>query len=803
MLFRIICSLTLILLFVIYGNDIYRTTTNARPVTRIPNREGQVVLGTKAASRVTQSASGACADAWTMVANKTIASIPFSNNGLNDVAALSASQMWAVGYRPGNNLDQPLVQRWDGTRWNIEATPIIGSLGSGLNSRLNGVTDLSPSNVWAVGEVRSTDAAQTLIMHWDGSSWSRIVSPNLSSGYNVLYNVAAISANDIWAVGSNGVRSIAIHWNGTAWTIIPTPTVGAYADYLVDVNAIASNNVWAVGRYLSSGLAQTLILHWNGTSWNQVSSPNGVRGTGQLKAIAAASSTDIWAVGDDSIDSLTLHWNGTSWSRVPSPNSGGGANYLTGVATITSNDVWAVGYDPYKPLSLHWDGVSWRSIPMQGDTSTGNYIQSVAALSATDVWAVGGNTKTLIERYAPTISFSDKSFWSQEASGASIVTVAMKSPAVQPVTVDYATSDGTATNGSDYNATSGTLSLAPCATSVTFAVPLLDDASWEGAKTFGVMLRNPTSAQLLNPSTATDTISDPEDASVSINLPLAFRSSERTGRIAFVSERDGNKEIYIMNADGSEQQRLTNEAAADFDPAWSPDGQRIAFVSERAGNREIYIINSDGTGLMRLTNTSSEEVAPSWSPDGRRIAFVSDRARPAGSYGSYRNIYAMNSDGSQAMRITAFGAQPASQADGNPSWSPDGLRIVFESNRDSTNGSYPEIYIVNADGSQLRRLTSNNVDDVGPSWSPDGQLIVYASGLYPLMDLYTIKPDGTQLRQVNTNFDTGSMPTWSVDGQRIAYSTTDDIYITKMDGSQPQNISASPGYDYDPAWSPK
>jgi type II secretory pathway pseudopilin PulG len=125
----------------------------------------------------------------------------------------------------------------------------------------------------------------------------------------------------------------------------------------------------------------------------------------------------------------------------------------------------------------------------------------------------------------------------------------------------------------------------------------------------------------------------------------AAAARAQAGRIAFISDRDGNDEIYVMNADGSGVTRLTNNPAYDGWPAWSPDGRRIAFASNRDGNPEIYVMNADGSGVTRLTNNPADDWAPSWSPDGRRIIFVSNRD------GNYE-IYVMNSDGSGVTRLT-------------------------------------------------------------------------------------------------------------------------------------------------------
>src|SRR5205085_3626152 len=171
-------------------------------------------------------------------------------------------------------------------------------------------------------------------------------------------------------------------------------------------------------------------------------------------------------------------------------------------------------------------------------------------------------------------------------------------------------------------------------------------------------------------------------------------------KIAFRSNRDGNYEIYVMDADGSNQTRLTNNPAEDYEPFFSPDVSKIAFTSQRDGNYEIYLMNADGTGQTNLTNNAADDVRPAYSPDGSKIAFISNRD------GNYE-IYVMNTDGTGQTRLTNNAA-----FDEDPKFSPDGSKIAFISNRD---GNY-EIYVMNPDGSSQVRLTNNSADDVSPDW---------------------------------------------------------------------------------------
>jgi Tol biopolymer transport system component len=262
------------------------------------------------------------------------------------------------------------------------------------------------------------------------------------------------------------------------------------------------------------------------------------------------------------------------------------------------------------------------------------------------------------------------------------------------------------------------------------------------------------------------------------------------GPIAFMSQRDGNWEIYVMDADGSNQTNLTNNSANDIAPAFSPDGRQIAFTSERVGDREIYVMDADGSNQIRITNNPARESAPGFSPDGMQIIFASDRD-------GNDEIYVMDADGGNQTRITNNPARDLASG-----FSPDGTKIAFFSNRD---GNW-EIYVMNADGFDQTNLTLHGSKDQNPVWSPDGTEIAFHSNRSTgWFQVYVMDADGGNQTRLTSSTTGGSLyPSWSPDGAMIAFlcgiSGNEEIHVMDADGSNMTRLTDNPARDLMPDW---
>jgi len=313
---------------------------------------------------------------------------------LYGVSGVSSGDVWAVGIGDG-----VLTEHWNGVKWS--AVPDATASGNAQGGFLSDVAALSANNVWAVGNTNSSGPGGTLVEHWNGTGWSIVPAVDPPSAPDPEFiGMSAAAPNDIWAVGTtNGSdvgQTLAEHWNGVRW--IKTASVnpdGASDPTLFAVAAVAPNDVWAAGTTNGGDVGTTLIEHWNGVRWSVVTPPSTSNAADPyITGLAALGPNDVWAVGTTSgqapRQTLVEHWNGASWSVVPSANTNDSGR-LYQVRALSATNIWAVGSDG-SPLVEHWNGTAWALIPGPSPVGSGSSaLEALAAISAGDIWAVGFN----------------------------------------------------------------------------------------------------------------------------------------------------------------------------------------------------------------------------------------------------------------------------------------------------------------------------------------------------------------------------------------------------------------------------
>jgi Tol biopolymer transport system component len=263
-------------------------------------------------------------------------------------------------------------------------------------------------------------------------------------------------------------------------------------------------------------------------------------------------------------------------------------------------------------------------------------------------------------------------------------------------------------------------------------------------------------------------------------MPVCFDPTPAQPQVVLMRAWDSTwtrADLYTMNSDGTNAVRLTTDGMRNLrgtptSPVWSPDGRWIAFARRPDGSNirsQIYVVAADGSNLRNISNqTTAFDWSPTWSPDGRRIAFQSDRHNPATATCCVTSLYVMNADGSDLTRLTT------DWNDKLPRWSPDGTTIAFMSSR---NGGINHIFAMNADGSNVRQLTTVGTDRK-PVWSPDGTRIAFEATRDSAM-MGTMSPMGTGISVMNADgsgqmtvgqgLTTFMIPTWSSDGRQIFF----------------------------------
>ena len=286
-------------------------------------------------------------------------------------------------------------------------------------------------------------------------------------------------------------------------------------------------------------------------------------------------------------------------------------------------------------------------------------------------------------------------------------------------------------------------------------------------------------------------------------LTVAFYAQASDApHIAFTSDRDGNREIYIMDARGKNLQNLTNHPVDDYMPAFSPDGRWMAFVSDRDGKSEIYLMNRNKNEIRPLTNhlASTGDLDPNWSPDGQWIAFTFREGEgPASQY----DIYKINVNSGDLQQLTDAGYNRF------PRWSPDGDRILFYSARKEGN----DLFVMKANGKGLRRVRQRRFGGSSPTWSPDGKQIAYTLPGLAGEGIYIMTAEGQNNRRITRENTWSDIPAWSPDGQWIAYelevespwgnlNRDSNIHLVSPDGIETRQLTKHPARDRYPAWVP-
>jgi hypothetical protein len=330
-----------------------------------------------------------------VVDSPAVADADLRSNEISDVTCVSASDCWAVG-RGSHNLT--LTVHWDGTTWTIVPSPPVSTTFSIFRS----VDCVSTSDCWAVGESDLPDATHPIYEHWDGQAWS-VVASDPAVTLARPQGVECVTSDDCWSVGLTqsapgaALQTLAEHWDGSSWTIVPTPNTSTTRfNGFRSIACPTTDDCWAVGEVEPADPEapyEGLIQHWDGTSWAIIAfPPNPENGTNTvIWGVTCLNGSDCWAVG-----LYALHWGGAAWSAVSMPSEPDTLHIHGGVSCVSSSDCWAVGgnfsltQSTNAPLADHWDGSSWSTVttPFPGAVNGG--LAEVDCTSSSSCWATGG-----------------------------------------------------------------------------------------------------------------------------------------------------------------------------------------------------------------------------------------------------------------------------------------------------------------------------------------------------------------------------------------------------------------------------
>jgi hypothetical protein len=363
---------------------------------------------------------------WQILRSVSPAPTKVDDSFFAGVSMASASDGWTVGsFMNPQAVNQPLAEHWDGHAWRITAAPLLPT--GAASGALSGVDEVGPANVWAAGSLNlAAGGTRTLIEQFTGTSWAVVPSPNPFTGPGAddeLNAVGGSSASDLWAVGfdfeGNIAQGLFAHFNGTTWQAAPPLTAAGIPDFTA-VSAVSATDVWAVGTSLGV-FDSTLAAHWDGHTWQVVTTPclNGTKivlqedacnqSNNQLTGVTAVATNNVWASGYELENSnlhvpYVLHWDGTTWSLIKTPNPGtshgGAGSSLFAITALSASDAWVVGHSQpgngtITTLTEQFNGSTWSVVPSPNPGLRGvDSLLGVAGAGGGQLFAVGSDEQS-------------------------------------------------------------------------------------------------------------------------------------------------------------------------------------------------------------------------------------------------------------------------------------------------------------------------------------------------------------------------------------------------------------------------
>jgi uncharacterized repeat protein (TIGR02543 family) len=689
-----------------------------------------------------------------------------------------------------NTNDNLKYAYWNGSKWVIE-TIDDGSFSGGETSLVLDSAD-KPHILYSAADTDSgAKYAQKTNGTWDTST------VEVGNDFDVTISLTLDSSDNPHIFGDNKNANTLryAYWDGSNWQIQDIPdTYATNGDGAITLDSANNPHI----LYYHDLEYDLMYTWWNGSGWQVITVD--IAGNVGSSSSMTMDSTGIVHASYFDLTNIDLKYarilNFYPNFLTISNNGDGTTSPLTGVHAYMPGETVDISITP----APNWEFVNW----------TGDVANPVSANTTVTMDTDKAVTANLV-RVGSILQLS--------ASGSGDVT---PSPGIHTYPINEVVAlSATPTNGWDFvgwtgdvadpNSASTTITMdtdkSVTANFVLVTTTLTITVNGEGTVTPPAGTHEYPIGEVVNITASpypgwkfdhwTGNVADPDSASTTITMntdqsvTAYFTYTGIYNLIAFTSKRDSTyDEIYVMNANGTYQTRLTFNGNNDIQPSLAADCSKIAFVSDRDSGMEIYTMNIDGTGVSRLTNSSSDKYNPEWSPDGTKIAFEIYN-------GSTTNIYIMNANGSNITQVTTNQGT-------NPAWSPDGNKLAFISNRSSKDN----IYIINTDGTNLNQITDEPHSPIsGISWSPDGTRIVYDTfaGVEPQgINIINIDGSGKTALPLTGALQYGYRPVWSPDGTQIAFGTNQyppiEIYTADIDGSNIMRLTDNNYDDSYPSW---